>query len=275
MVPDEAREELHRAQESDPSIQNLHEALGTPHKLPTGKHWSVRPLHRYRQLWSQLKRLGGVVYCQYTPGLTADVITVPILPPSLHKQALHANHDHPSAGHQGSEKTLQRLRKEAYWVSMAADVNRHCQECSKCQQSKLPMPTKVPMSSIPIGKPWQMIAVDVLQVPQSSQNHRYLLVIQDYFTKWPEAIPIADQMAQRITTELVKLFSVLGIPEILHSDQGRNFESTILQQTLEVFGVKKSRTTAYHPQGDGMVERLNRSLLQLLHTYVDQEEDWE
>ena len=73
----------------------------------------------------------------------------------------------------------------------------------------------------------------------------------------------------------MKLFTTFGIPEILHSDQGRNFESTILRQTLEAFGINKSRTTAYHPQCDGMVEHLNRSLLQLLRTYVTKQEDWE
>ena len=60
-----------------------------------------------------------------------------------------------------------------------------------------------------------------------------------------------------------------------HSDQGRNFESTILYQTLDAFGVTKSRTTAYHPAGDGLVERFNRSFLQMLRTYVQQQHDWE
>ena len=95
------------------------------------------------------------------------------------------------------------------------------------------------------------------------------------FTKWVDAIPLPDQMATRITAELVKLCSVIGVPEILHLDQGQNFESTLLRSTLEVFGVVKSHTTAYHPQGDGMVERFNRSLLQLLRTYVEKENEWE
>eukprot|EP00731_Ephydatia_muelleri_P005310 Em0002g1486a len=116
---------------------------------------------------------------------------------------------------------------------------------------------------------------DTRQIPLSNRNNRYLLVVQDYFTKWPEAIPIPDQTAARITKEMVKLFCVYGIPDIVHSDQGRNFESTIFRQTLEAFGIKKSHTTAYHPEGDGMVERLNRSLLQLLRTYAQRQDDWE
>ena len=118
-----------------------------------------------------------------------------------------------------------------------------------------------------------MIAVDILEVHLSHNNNRYLLVVQDYFTKWADAIPLPDQTATRITAELVKLCSVMGMPEILHSDQGQNFESTLLHNTLEVFGVTKSHTTAYHPQGGGMVERFNRSLLQLLRAYVEKE--WE
>ena len=75
-----------------------------------------------------------------------------------------------------------------------------------------------------------------------------------------------DKTAQCITHELIKIFALL---QFLHSDQVQNFESTILKQTLQAFGVYKSHTTAYHPQGDGMVECFNISLLQLLRSYVE------
>ena len=84
-----------------------------------------------------------------------------------------------------------------------------------------------------------------------------------------------DQTAVRIAQELTKIFSAFGIPRIVHSDQGQNFESTVLKQTLSAFGIHKSHTTPYHRQGDGMVERFNRSLLQLLRSYVEHEADWE
>ena len=129
--------------------------------------------------------------------------------------------------------------------------------------------------NMPVGRPWQLVAVDILKVPLSTANNQYLLVVQDYFTKWAEAIPLPDQTAPRITAELVKIFSVFGLPEVLHSDQGRNFKSTILRQTLVAFGIAKSHTTAYHPQGDGMVERMDRSLLQMLRCFVEKQHDWE
>ena len=83
---------------------------------------------------------------------------------------------------------------------------------------------------------WRDIAENV-KLPLSRNNNRYLLVVQDYFTKWADAVPLTDQTAARITGELTKIFSQFGHPDVLHSDQGRSFESTILAQTLQAFGV--------------------------------------
>eukprot|EP00731_Ephydatia_muelleri_P019885 Em0012g710a len=268
-------DDMRKAQRDDHAIGIVYTTLLSK-KTPThsGK-WRQHPLRRYRQLWSQLQLIDGIVCRRYAPSPASDVISVPVLPESLQREALQRNHDAPSAGHQGIEKTLQRLKQEAFWANMAKDVNQYCSKCVVCQQAKLPTPTPAPMTNIPIGRPWKMIAVDVLAVPRSVNNNIYLLVIQDYFTKWVEAIPLPDQTANRITTEIIRLFAVYGIQDILHSDQGTNFESTIFQQTLEAFGINKRRTTAYHPQCDGMVERVNRSLLQLLRAYVEKDYEWE
>ena len=84
-----------------------------------------------------------------------------------------------------------------------------------------------------------------------------------------DAFPLPDQTAEQVVAELIKLFTTYGIPDVLHSDQGHNFESSLLTKTLFTFGVRKTCTTAHHSRGDGMVERLNRSLLQLLQTIVE------
>ena len=176
----------------------------------------------------------------------------------MHDELLLQYNNEPSAGHLGADKTLDRLRQVAYWVNMSRDVERHCRECVTCQRSELPLPQHAPMNNIPVGRPWEVVAADILEVPLSANNNCYLLVVQDYFTKWIEAVPVPNETATRITSELVKLFSAFGLPKILHLDQGRNFESTLLRQTLEAFRIRKTHTTAYHPQGDGMVERFNQ-----------------
>ena len=121
-------------------------------------------------------------------------------------------HNSPAAGHQGAEKTLNLLKFEAYWVNMAQDVEKYCRECITCQHSKLLLPTKAPLVSMPIGNPWQMVVVDILTVPVSTQGNRYLLVVQDYFTKWADAIPLPNQKASTITSALIKFFSTMGMP---------------------------------------------------------------
>ena len=274
-LPHYSPTELHASQSNDDTLSAVRQARLSSPDTPQTTRWNKHPFHRYKQLWHQLKVVDGVLCRQYTPSPMHQAVMVPILPPDLQKDALIRSHDAPTAGHLGAEKTLERLRHDAFWINMAKDVEEYCRQCSTCQQSKLNMPQRAPLRNIPIGQPWQMIAVDILQVPLSTNNNRYLLVIQDYFTKWADAIPLPDQTASRITVELIKFFCTYGPPQVLHSDQGRNFESAIFTQVLDAFGVHKSRTTPYHPQGDGMVERFNRTLLQLLRAYVTSQDDWE
>ena len=174
--------------------------------------WNKPPFYRYKQIWRQLKIVDSALYYQYSPSRVHQEVTVPILPLDLHKDALSHNHDAPVAGLFGKEKTLEHLRCNAYWINMAKDVDAYCRQCSTYQQSKLYMPQHALLQNIPIGQPWQMIAVDILKVPLSTNNNRYLLVIQDFFTKWANAIPLPDQSASRITTELIiiKFFCTYG-----------------------------------------------------------------
>ena len=160
---------------------------------------------------------------------------------------------------------------------MNKDMIDHCKNCKTCLHSKVIKRSAAPLEKIEASRPWQMVGVDVLKVPMSRNGNQYLLVAQDYFTKFPFAFAMPDQTADRIARTLVQnIFSVFGPPEILHSDQGRNFESTILRSVCEALGIKKTRTVPYHPSSDGLVERMNRSILQLLRSVVgDHPVDWE
>ena len=111
----------------------------------------------------------------------------------------------------------------------------------------------------------------------TGRGNRYVLVVGDYFTKWMEAYPMAIMKAGAVAGILVHHFvSHFGVPDILHTDQGRNFESTLLKEVCKLLGIVKTRNTPYHPQSDGLVERFNRTLLNLLSLAASEnEQEWD
>ena len=111
-------------------------------------------------------------------------------------------------------------------------------------------------------------SVDIVgPFPESNNGNKYILVVVDQFTKWSEAYPIPNQEATTVADVLTQeWFFRFSSPECLHSDQGRQFESQLIRELCTILGIRKSRTTPYHPQGDGTAESFNRTLLTMLAT---------
>jgi hypothetical protein len=107
-------------------------------------------------------------------------------------------------------------------------------------------------------------------LPKSTSGNRFILVIVDYFTKWAEAVPIPTQDAETISKALFNSWiSQFGPPTFLHSDCGANFTSQTIRQLCNLLGIEKTRTTPYHPEGNGQVERTNRTIINLLRAYTE------
>src|SRR5215467_14505768 len=119
---------------------------------------------------------------------------------------------------------------------------------------------------IEVGEPFQMVGVDIVgPMKISKKGNRYILVVVDLFTKWAEAYPLNNIEAITITETLVSQFiSRYGIPVSILADRGTQFESRIFAQVCELLQIEKKRTTPYHPQGNGVVEKTNGTLLQLI-----------
>lgn len=221
-------------------------------------------LHRFWQMRKQLKLVDGVLYRFFRPHPACEPRYAVIVPLPNRSDYLRRYHD--IAGHQGVDRTYDKLRDNAYWVGMARDTADYCRSCQICQQAKGGRIVRQPLVSVPVGRPWEMVAMDMLKVTMSVHGREYLLVLQDYFTKWVEAIPVRDASAATVESALLSVFSRLGMPRLLHSDQGSNFESEVVKNLCRSLGIEKTRTTPYHPQGDGMVERTNSTLLTMLRT---------
>ena len=126
--------------------------------------------------------------------------------------------------------------------------------------------------------PLERMAVDIVgPLPRTKNDNLYIVAIVDYFTKWAEAFPILDKQTYTVDEVVVtEVVSRLGTPLRLHSDQGGEFESRLFSAVCELLGVGKTRTAPYRPQSDGLVERLNRTIKQMLRSMVgEHRDDWD
>ena len=194
-----------------------------------------------------------------------------IIPRKHHQEILEFIHEGPADGHLGHEKTLGRLRERFYWSGYWNDSYNWYQSCASCASRKSSAHSRrAPMGIITAGYPTQIMAVDLLGfLPESQQGNSYVMVVADYFTRWMEAIPISNQEATSVTNKLVdEVFMCFCPPAQLHSDQGKQFESQLMAELCKLLHIKKTRTFPYHPQCDGMVERFNRTLLNMLAAHT-------
>ncbi|KAK2579103.1 hypothetical protein KPH14_008502 [Odynerus spinipes] len=129
-----------------------------------------------------------------------------------------------------------------------------------------------------VGTPFERVQLYALgPFPPSSQKNRYLLVAVDCFTKWAEAFPLSNVRPTTVAEVLVnQLVARHGISLELYTDQGRNFESSLFEELSRLLGIRKTRTTALHPQSDGQVERQHQTILDYLSKYIQEnQKDWD
>lgn len=182
-------------------------------------------------------------------------------------------------GHLGSEKTKDRLLRNYYWPGIFRDVARYCASCTECQKTaKRQSKNKAELIPMPvIEEPFRRIAMDMVgPLPRTKAGNRYVLVVCDYATRYPEAIPVKSMEADVIADELVAIFSRMGLPDEILSDQGTNFTSKLMRNVCELLKIHKLQTSPYHPQCNGLVERFNGTLKAMLRKFcADDPENWD
>ncbi|CAC5393704.1 unnamed protein product [Mytilus coruscus] len=173
-----------------------------------------------------------------------------------------------------------KIQDRFYWKGMYSDVEFWCKSCVDCATKKTPKHRpKAPLNPLPaVSGPFDRVAVDVLgPFPPTYNSNKYMLIFSDYLTRWPEAIPVPN--ADATTTAKVFIEEVVcrhGAPRQLLSDNGKNFRSNLVKEICKLMNTKKTFTTAYHPETDGLVERFNGTLTAMLSMYVSgHQRDWD
>ena len=200
-----------------------------------------------------------------------DQLVIPANTKSIVLKALHDDN-----GHQGRDRTSWLIKTRFFWLWMDKDIESKVRHCDRCiRQKTRPVPA-AELVNITSSAPMELVCIDYLSLETSKGGFENIVVITDHFTRYAQAIPTKNQTARTTARVLFDSFFVhYGFPTKLHSDKAQNFESRVIRHLCRIGGIKKTRTTPYHPMGNGQCERFNQTLLRMLGTLEPSKKgDW-
>ena len=184
------------------------------------------------------------------------------------------------SGHLGIYKTYHKILNHFYCPGLKSDVSQFCKSCHTCQMVGKPNQT-IPKAHLqPISAfdgPFSKIIIDCVgPLPKTKSGHEYLLTIMYASTRFPEAVPLTNIKTKYIVMALVKFCTFVGLQKSVQSDQGSNFMSGIFQQVMQELGITQDKSSPYHPESQGALERFYQTLKNMIRSYCfDTEKDWD
>lgn len=203
------------------------------------------------------------LYCDVSTGAIR-----PFVPKTLRKKVFDMYHH---LSHPGGRSTSKAVSKRFVWPSMNRDIKLWCRTCLPCQKSKISRHTKAPQQLFEIpDERFKHVHIDIVGPLPLCQGQRYCLTMTDRFSRWPEVAPMENMTAETVAeTFYTTWISRFGCPHKITTDQGRQFEATLMVSLTKLLGIQRCRTTPYHPQSNGMIERWHRSIKAALRCHED------
>ncbi len=194
-----------------------------------------------------------------------------VLPKSFHHVVYSELHE--KLAHVGSEKVYELARGRFYWPCMQKHIDFHIRNQCPCIIDKKPVRNdREPLVPIESTHPMEMLSIDFMHLDRCKGGFEYALVVIDHFTRFAQVYATKKKSgtaaADKIFNEFVLKF---GLPSRIHHDQGPEFDNKLFHRLEQLSGIRSSRTTGYHPQGNGQCERMNRTILNMLKTLNDTE----
>jgi transposase InsO family protein len=241
---------------------------------------------RVRQLYKTHKFVhdsDGVLQMMWEPSAHVRSGCAPSLctyvPISLVTQVISLTHDDKLTGHQGINRTYERIREAAWWPTMVEDIAAYVSACDRCQKHKIAGRLSVPVQ--PMGMPsapWMQVSIDTVGPLHTTRNgNKYIICMVDYFTRYCEAQAVNEQSTHTVLQAVYKqVICRHGVPNVLISDNGSPYTSEVAKQMFNRLGIKRHYSSAYHPQSNGAVERFNRTLKETLRVWANENaDDWD
>lgn len=180
---------------------------------------------------------------------------------------------HNNMGHQGVDRTLSLVRDRFFWPQMRSEIEHYVTRTCTCLKQKKPSKqTRAPLTNIITTHPFELVSVDFLHLDKCRGGYEYILVVIDHFTRFAQVYATKTNSAKTVADRLFNDYALrFGFPKRIHHDRGGEFDNRLIAQLKKNCGVASSRTSPYHPQGNGQAERFNRTLLQMLKTLTNKE----
>ena len=222
--------------------------------------------------WEESAMSNGVLFKRWKPINRVTEVWQAVVPKSMRQEVCYQLHDAPtSGGHFAVEKTLARIRHRFWWPFMRSNVKRHIATCDRCAaRSTAGKNRRAELQSTQVFNSYKVIAADILgPVTLASKfKAKYISVISDLYTKYVVTVPLKDMTTATVANAIVEEWIMrYGAPDVLHTDPGTNFNSDLMHAIRRLFMIDKTRTTPYHLQANGQVERFNRVIADTLSKY--------
>ena len=203
-----------------------------------------------------------------------EVIHVMVLPKKFRRRVLEMAHE--GSGHLGARKVKGLLKQRFTWPGMGIDVITHTRSCEVCQKCAKAKGRRVPLMERQIlSEPFEVLAFDLVgPFPKAKNGYRFVLTAVCMGSKWPEAIPLKSQTARAVANGMLEIFSRTGIPLQLLTDQGSQFLGSLVTHLCRDLRIDKLRTAPYHPECNGVVERMHGTLVPMLTKASQLGLDW-
>jgi hypothetical protein len=233
-------------------------------------------------LWSQWEMLlseNGVLFRQIPAKYDKPETKQMLIPAAVKADVIRRSHTGMCAGHLGVRKTLEQVRRRAYWSGWRKDVTRFCRRCDSCNRYCRGRPQKAAgLQPIASGMPWERLSIDLTGPhPRSKRGSVFICTCTDHWSKWSEAFAIPNKEAvtvARVLTEQV--FCRMGVPLSILSDQGTEVDSSVMKELCRLLDIEKMHTTTYHPACNAQVERFHRTFNSMMAKVMEEDQsNWD